>query len=135
MLDSPSDTLGYAHCIGQRRLWQQEEKLLTAKASRDIVVTQVAAQNVGHHFEDIIAHIVPVRIIDLLEEIDVKHEHGKTSIITRTDRDKFVQLALHVVTVQKAGESVTGGLLIELVMVSDIEVVLRLKLQYCLADL
>src|SRR5439155_11995274 len=121
MLDSKSDALGYDHRVVQRSLWQQEDKLIAAKASRNIVVTQVAPHNVSHHLEDIITHIVPVRIIDLLEEIDVEHQHGKSTMIPRTDRDELIQLTLQVGAVQKAGERVADSLLIELGMVSNIE--------------
>ena len=79
-LDSHSDALGYDHCAAKRSLWKQDDKLLAAKASHHIVATRVVRQNVGHQLEDVIAHIVPISVIDLLKEVDVEHHYRNGSL-------------------------------------------------------
>ena len=53
-----------------------------------------------------IAHIVPIRVIDLLEKIDIEHQQRKDALVTRAYRDEPVQFTLKVMAVRQTSERV-----------------------------
>ena len=70
-------TFGEHAGAGQIRLRQQGNKLITAIASEKIGGSQRLPAAVCHGLDHAIARGVSLRIVDVLEVIDVDHQHGQ----------------------------------------------------------
>ena len=55
-------------------LWQDDDKLVSAKAGRSIDCSQFCAQAIGQHAESFIAGFVSSLIVDVFEVIEVEHD-------------------------------------------------------------
>ena len=63
--------------ILRRKVGQQHGELVAARAAGDVVRAQVVGQEDADPLEQAVAHLVPVGVVDLLEVVDVDHQHRK----------------------------------------------------------
>jgi hypothetical protein len=69
--------LGGDHRAVERRFRQHEGKFFSAQTPGDIGRSFMVLQGVGHRFDDFVADVVTIRVVDRLELIDVDHQKSE----------------------------------------------------------
>ena len=111
--DRAPDALGDVEGLLRRRLRQEDGELLTAEARRDVRVAQMAAEDVGDALQDGVACEMPVRVVDVAEEVEVGHDHRQGRAGPLRARELLAQRAGEVAGVEEPRLGVDTRLLLE----------------------
>jgi hypothetical protein len=112
--DGAPDALGDLEGLLRARLGQQDAELLAAESGRDVVVAQEGAEDLRDPLQHRVAGEMPVRVVDLPEEIEVGHDQRQRPVETGRARQLLVQRLPEVTCVEEAGLRVDAGLGLEL---------------------
>ena len=90
------------------KIRQQHGELVTAGPARNVVRAQVIGQECADPLEQTVAHLVTVGVVDLLEVVDVDHQHRELAARARALRaaDLFLETLFEVAAVPEPGQRV-----------------------------
>ena len=77
--------------LGMRNLGEQNNELVTAEARDRVFHPHTASEPGGHLFQQQIAHVVPKRIVDGLEVIQVEKYDGQRVLVALGPGQRLVQ--------------------------------------------
>ena len=112
--DARSEVLGPVSQRLQVDEAQQQDELVAAVAARDVLGAQGVAQRGGDRLEDLVACLVPVLVVDLLEEVDVDEDDPERPTRTVGAADLALHPLVHEPPVVQARERVAYRLFLEL---------------------
>ena len=93
----------------QGRVLGNHHELLAAVAIQVVAEAGVAANQVGHFQQHLVAGDVPVHVVDLLEIVDIQDQQARRGIAAQEDGGHVVELAVLRPPVAGAGQRVQVG--------------------------
>ena len=112
--DRPADPLGDLERLLVVGLGQEDGELLAAEASRDVVVAELLPKDLGHPRQHLVADKVPVRVVDLAQQVEVGHDQRRRPFEAVRTRQFLAEDTCKVAWVEKAGLRVDASLLLQL---------------------
>ena len=91
-------------------LGQQHDELLAAVAADDVRDPRGVADPLRRLAQDRVAGGVAVRVVDLLEVVDVEQQAREGAVVAVRQRDRLAGAGVELAPVEEAGEPVAGGL-------------------------
>jgi len=76
------------------------------------------AQADGQAFEHLVAHQMPVAVVDGLEVVDVRQDHGQGLVAAAHQADGLLEERVQSLAVQKSRELVRGGHFLHAVLIA-----------------
>ncbi len=95
-------------------LGQQHDELLAAVSGHDVHRPLFPAQDDGELAQDVVAHQVAVRVVDLLETVDIHHQAGQHRAVPVGPLDFLRQLLVQRPPIEGLGERIGLGQLLHL---------------------
>ena len=107
--DRRADPLGDLQRGGGLGVGQQDGELFPALAAGEVLVAQHGAQRRADAGQDLVAHRVPVLVVDLLEVVEVDHEQRERRLGRGGLRERPLQRVGDRALVGQPGQAVGGG--------------------------
>jgi hypothetical protein len=107
--DRRADPLGDLQCDGDLGVGQQDRELLPALAAGEVLVPQHGAQRRADAGQDLVAHRVPMLVVDLLEVVEVDHEQRERRLGRCGLGERPLQCVGDRALVGQPGQAVGGG--------------------------
>ena len=116
--EQAADLLRRRHALRRVRVGQDEQELLAPEAAEDVVLAHGVVHEAGQLLQELVAGEVAVRVVVVLEVVDVEQEHGERLRGLRLPRralvvggaggavDELVERLVHVLLVVDPGEAV-----------------------------
>jgi hypothetical protein len=101
----PAQVLGQREGGFHRGIRTRDEKL-AAPARDDVAFVARRAQARGHRNQHLVTGRVPVRIVDVLEVVDIDHQQGATRPAARRQRRQLGDQAIGLAPVHQPGQRV-----------------------------
>ena len=92
-----------------RGLFQDHHEFVAAEAGHDIARTQSAAQPVGHFHQQHVAGLVPERIVDHLEAVEIDEQHRELPLVAAGGLDRMAQQPVEHFPVRQLRQAVMRG--------------------------
>ena len=95
---------------GQAGVRQQQRKLFTAKSS-DMVLRAVAPlpENCRYRPQTLIACVVAVQVVELLEQVHVRHDHGQRRLQPVSPLPLLGKFFIQGPSIRQSGQPIHGG--------------------------
>ena len=87
-------------------LLQNDDELVAAEPRHDVARTQRAAQPAADLHQQHVAGVVPQRIVDHLEPVEIDEQHRKLPLVARGGIDRVAQHAVEHFPVRQIGQAV-----------------------------
>ena len=84
---------------------EQHGELLAAEARRDVVLADRARDRLGDLTKDVVADGMPERVVELLEPVDVDHEHAH-AVLGAASLGEQPDVLVEVAAVREPGEGI-----------------------------
>ena len=110
LLGNPRGILGVLQAV------EQCGELITADARQAVIGAQAGLELLTHTFEQLVASIVTERIIDPLEAIQIKVQHGHALATAINPRQRRVQRLVEPSTIEQPRQRIGDGLRLQLLM-------------------
>ena len=114
---------------GEIRAAAQDGELLAAEPRQHVLRAQQAA----HHLRQLREHEVPgrvaVRVVDLLEEVDVQEDQRQRAAVARREREFLLQVVGEVLLVEDLGQPVAQRRFVHLALEHLVQIVVVRELQ------
>jgi len=88
------------------RVGQREQELVAADAAADVAGPQLAQDHAGDHPQRLVALGVPRAVIELLEVVDVEHDHGDLLRARAGALERLVERVVQAAVVEHARERI-----------------------------
>ena len=108
--DRLTDLLGSLRGVLAGCAREHERELLTAHPTRDVGTARLLAEEAPDRREDAIARLMAERVVELLEEVDVHHEHADRRRLTRPALDLSLERLVGVAAIVETGERIADRL-------------------------
>ena len=115
--------LGHAHRVLASAPVHDDRELLAAEPADHVVRPDDRAQALGEEAQQLVADGVAVHVVDVLEVVDVQHEHRQRRVRAARLLQRLQQPLVEDAVVEEAGERVGACLMLE--TLSDLGVVER----------
>ena len=111
--DRPANPLGDRESLLWRRLREDDRELLPAEPRRDVRMSQVPLEDGGDPVQDGVAGKVPVRVVDVAEQVEVGHDHRERRLGAARALELLPERACEVAGVEEPGLHVEPSLLLQ----------------------
>jgi hypothetical protein len=95
------------------RLGKEHGELVPADPRQEIRLTDAMSHRAGHALEKVVARLVAEGVVDVLEVVQVDHEHGAGGAVARHPLGLPGQLLLETAPVDEPGQEVVIGQVLE----------------------
>ena len=95
-----------SHRRGGCDIMQDGKEFVAAPTADEVDLPQVMLEGGGNHAQDLIAHQMPIRIVELLELVNVNEEHTSFAAPVFKFRDDGPQMRLETQAIVDAGQSI-----------------------------
>ncbi|MNN11449.1 hypothetical protein D3C81_1244070 [compost metagenome] len=102
--------LGHALAVAGGAMLEQHAELVAAKARQRIAAAQLAAHDLGHLPDQLVAGGMAAGVVDHLELVEVQVHQRMGDALRMRPRDRGTDTALELGAVDQAGQSVVAGL-------------------------
>ena len=116
---------GDADFIGRVDLVQHDDEFVAAHANHDVRGPHRRAHALGDLLQQLVAHFVAARVVDVLEAVEIEEQHREHLPGFLAARDGFGQVRLQEQAVRQARQVIVIGELVEALLVGE---QLRLRL-------
>ena len=93
-------------CVGG---WEQHRELIAAEPGEHVGLTQPRGEHFGGLDDRLVAGVMPERVVDELEVVQVEHDHCAPAAIARRAHPMGVELTLEAAAVQQPRQRVVVG--------------------------
>ena len=105
-LSDPFGARGRARLIAARH---QNGELVAAVPRADVKDAHRGSKNAANLLKDRIADLMPVRVVDRLEVIDISHQHRERARTTSGTLDFLVEPRIKIGPVEQSRQRINGG--------------------------
>ncbi|MNP33505.1 hypothetical protein D3C76_1267470 [compost metagenome] len=105
---------GGCHVLVIGQLRQQDHEFVAAQSGHRIAGAQTRLESQRHFLEQLIAGIVPKRIVDLLEAVEVKEQHRQLPMITTCLADALAQQHAEQTAIGQRRKAVVIGQILDI---------------------
>ena len=119
-LEQQADLLEALARVRERGVGQDEHELLSAVATGDVALAQVLAQHPARLAQHQIARIVPERVVESLEVVQVEHREAERGIPAQGAMQLAGEGVLEVAPVEQSRQRIARGLLVQLLPQSQV---------------
>ncbi len=94
---------------GRRRMADDDGELVAAQAGDEVVGTQLVVEAAGDDAQYLVAHLVPLRVVDVLEAVEVDEQQRHLVAVALSTRQRMAEKILEIRPVGQAGERIMVG--------------------------